>query len=115
MQHPDEIELIFYQTASGKEPFDKWFRKLGGRQQAIVLERLDRITAGNEGDYKMLKGGIIEYRIYGAGLRIYAGRLSGASRLVLLGGGKGGGKGKGAQQKDIVKAIDYWNDYLDNN
>ena len=76
--------------------------------RATVITRLRRITLGNFGDCKVLKGvsSVSEFRIdYGSGYRIYFGR-SGMDLVILLVGGD-----KGSQSRDIAKAHKYWLDY----
>lgn len=54
-----EIEIEFYETASGHCPFDDWFEDLRElHTRAKILIRLDRIKVGNFGD------GIAELRIH---------------------------------------------------
>lgn len=85
-----------------------WFLTLQRKEQRKVIQRLDRIQLGNEGDWKPTSGALIEYRIHGHALRIYAARAKEDKRLVLLGGGKA------SQRKDIKRAKVYLEDYLDN-
>ncbi|MBF5058634.1 type II toxin-antitoxin system RelE/ParE family toxin [Candidatus Neptunochlamydia vexilliferae] len=75
-------------------------------------KRIARLEVGNFGDAKAIKGcrGLYELRIHiGPGYRIYFGR-QGNIMVILLSGGK-----KGTQRQDILKAGEYWQDYLENN
>ena len=59
-----------YITADGVCPFDEWFDRLDFTLQARIDVRLDRVSLGNFGDRKRLKGGIFELRFqFGAGYR----------------------------------------------
>ena len=80
--------------------FDRWLRKLKDRRAvALVLVRIDRLTAGKPGDVKPIGSGISELRIdHGPGYRVYC--LQDGDRLILLlcGGDKS------SQDKDIKEA-----------
>ena len=102
------VEIIFYTTETGKQPFVEWQTRLDTKTEAIVLARFARIRGGNFGDCKVIKGGkgIYELRIdYGAGYRIYYGK-SGSTIVVLLVGGS-----KRGQDRDIASAKRYWLDF----
>lgn len=102
------IKVLFYTTSSGKQPFTDWANDLDFKAQSIVYARIARLKAGILGDCKQLKGaeGIWELRIqYGAGYRIYFGK-KGNQIVILLTGGD-----KASQDRDIVKAIKYWQTY----
>jgi putative addiction module killer protein len=102
------IDIIFYTTSTGKQPFADWQKDLDTKTESIVLARLSRLRSGNVGDCKQIKGGngICELRInHGAGYRIYFGK-KGAEIVVLLVGGD-----KGSQNRDIEKAKRYWLDF----
>jgi len=102
------IKIKIYSTVSGKEPFSDWQDDLDVNIKSIVINRLDRISSGNFGDAKIIKGGegIWELRIdYGPGYRIYFGK-QGTTIVILLTAGD-----KKSQTKDIQKAKRYWNEY----
>ena len=102
------IKIAVYTMASGKAPFIEWLDDLDDTTQGIILARIDRVTLGNFGDYKVLKGAdaISEFRInYGPGYRIYFGNEGLALVILLMGGGKG------SQDRDIAKAKRYWREY----
>lgn len=68
--------------------------------------RLDRLKLGDFGYCKTLQNGVSELRIhYGAGIRIYYGKIGNKIILLLCGGDKG------SQNRDINKAKDYLKDY----
>ncbi len=106
---PKEIEL--YNTADGAEPFGKWLKKLGdGQAVARIVQRLDRLRAGNAGDFKEVGEGVYELRIdYGPGYRLYF-AFAGAHLIVLLCGGD-----KRKQAADIKRAHKLWRDYQKRN
>lgn len=53
--------------------FAKWLDRLTDiRARARILVRIERLAAGNPGDFKPVGGGISELRIdYGPGYRVY--------------------------------------------
>ncbi|MBR8828638.1 MAG: type II toxin-antitoxin system RelE/ParE family toxin [Gomphosphaeria aponina SAG 52.96 = DSM 107014] len=68
--------------------------------------RLDRVVAGNLGNYRSVGEGVCELRInYGPGFRIYFGQI-GSIIIILLSGGD-----KSTQKQDIKQAKQYWKDY----
>ena len=83
-------ELIIFQGASGRQPFADWFAGLGDRVvQARVMQRLDRLQAGNAGDCRALGSGLMELRIdAGPGYRVYFSRAAIGYCLILCGGSK---------------------------
>ena len=102
------IKIVIYSTSTGKAPFSDWEDQLDTKNQAIIANRLDRISLGNFGDSKPIKGGqgVREVRIdYGPGYRIYFG-MHGLTVVVLLIGGD-----KGSQSRDVEKAKRYWTEY----
>jgi len=103
--------IEFYVAANGRSPFVKWVSSLSLGTRAIIHRRITRLEAGNFGDAKSIKGarGLYELRIHeGPGYRIYLGKRADVL-VVLLCGGK-----KGTQRQDIIKAKEYWQDYLEN-
>jgi len=102
------IKIVIYHTYSKKQPFLEWHNALDSKVKEIVASRLTRLNLGNFGDCKFIKdgAGIWELRIdYGPGYRIYFGKIGTAIVILLCGGDKG------SQQKDIMKAKQYWLDY----
>lgn len=102
-----ELEIEIYTTSSGKRPFELWIKNLRDAQtRAKIFTRLDRLQLGNFGDCKSLKEGVCELRIhYGAGFRIYYGKIGNKIILLLCGGDKG------SQDQDIEKAKEYLKEY----
>ena len=100
-------KLVLYELASGKVPFEQWLSGLKDRRaRAIIRVRLDRLALGNAGVYKFIASGVYELKIdFGPGYRLYFCE-DGKMFIVLLCGGD-----KSTQEKDIRKALSYWNDY----
>ncbi len=100
-------EISQYQTIDGKVPFRDWLISFKDSTiRARIRTRIDRLQLGNFGDCKAVGDGVFELRIhFGAGYRIYFGQ-DGKSLVILLCGGS-----KGSQNKDILLAQDYWEDY----
>jgi putative addiction module killer protein len=94
------VELCIFQGAKGHQPFADWFDRLGDRGvQARVMQRLDRLQAGNPGDCRTLGAGLMELRIdTGPGYRVYFARIA-IGRCLILGGGS-----KRTQAADIERA-----------
>ena len=93
-----------YKAPDGREPFERWLDSLRDKKaQAIILERLNRVRLGNFGDSRHLGEGVYELRIhYGPGYRVYFGELDEVIIVLLCGGAKR------AQNRDIQRARDYW-------
>ena len=94
------VELCIFRDARGRQPFVDWFDSLGDRGvRARVMQRLDRLQAGNPGDCRAVGSGLMELRIdTGPGYRIYFARMA-IDRCLLLGGGS-----KRTQTADIARA-----------
>src|SRR2546425_13243188 len=101
------LELRYYQTSAGEQPFVEWLQSLADRQtRARVEARLARVAAGNPGDVEPVGEGVLELRIdWGPGYRVYFSRLGQVIVLLLCGGDKR------TQQKDINRAKEYFEDY----
>jgi putative addiction module killer protein len=100
-------EVTPFVLDSGKCPFLEWLNALRDRKaEAIIQARLRRVTTGNFGSCRDLKGGVWELKIdFGPGYRIYFGRI-GAQVVLLLCGGD-----KASQERDIEKARSYWKEF----
>ena len=94
------VELRVFRAANGRQPFADWFRTLEDRAvQARVARRLDRLQAGNPGDFRSLGAGLLELRLdTGPGYRVYFSQVSPGLYLVVSGGSKG------TQVADIERA-----------
>ncbi|HEY9780900.1 MAG TPA: type II toxin-antitoxin system RelE/ParE family toxin, partial [Leptolyngbyaceae cyanobacterium] len=76
------------------------------KARAKIRARLDRVEAGNLGDYRAVGKGVCELRIdYGPGYRVYFGQVGTTIILLLCGGDKS------TQSEDIRQAIEYWTNY----
>lgn len=95
----------------GKNLIREWLSEQTKVERARIEARLERLEDGNLGKHRNLAGGLIEIK-FDSGHRIYAGRKGDVFILLLIGGDKSGGK-KG-QNKDIEKAREIWNAYLEN-
>jgi len=101
------MEVRRYLTEAGKDVFGDWLSGLRDtRTKAKIIARIDRLSAGNFGDCKALKGGLFELRIdWGPGYRIYYALVGKACVLLLCGGDKR------KQAADIKRALEYLKDY----
>jgi putative addiction module killer protein len=101
------VELRYYQTAHGAQPFAEWLGGLADRQaRARVQARLARLAGGNFGDIEPVGKGVLELRIdWGPGYRVYFARIGNVIVLLLCGGDKR------TQQRDIKRAKEYFEDY----
>ncbi len=99
--------LRIYETLNGKRPFEDWTRSLKDPVTVRRIQaRLAGVSAGNLGDVKLIGDGVSELRLaFGPGYRIYFG-TDGEELIILLSGGD-----KGSQDRDIIKAKEYWADY----
>ena len=101
------MEIRRYLTASGRDVFGEWLSKMKDvRTRAKIVARIDRLSLGNFGDCKSLRGGLFELRIdWGPGYRVYYALVGRAYVLLLCGGDKR------KQSSDIKRALEYLNDY----
>ena len=102
------FEVRHYATIGGVDVFARWLNGLRDRQAAArVLRRIDRLERGLFGDCKPCGAGVWELRVdWGPGYRVYYARAGETIVLLLCGGDKR------TQPADILKAREYWNDYL---
>lgn len=76
--------------------------------RARISARVARFEDGHFGDHKPLGDGVVEARFFiGPGYRIYFAIHDGFIVLLLTGGDKS------TQDKDIVKAKEFWGRYLE--
>ena len=101
------IELRYYQTSTGEQPFVEWLQGLSDRHARTRIEaRLARVAVGNLGDVEPVGVGVLELRIdWGPGYRVYFSRVGKVIVLLLCGGDKR------TQQRDIKRAKTYFEDY----
>lgn len=99
-------QLILYQTGNDREPFAEWFLGLDSRIRVRIRNRLDRVEEGHYGDYKSVGEGVYELRFFfGSGYRIYFAEDGDKLVLLLCGGDKS------SQDRDILRAQEYWRNY----
>ena len=101
------IEIRHYVNPAGKDVFDDWLTELAdARAQAKIATRINRLAAGNFGDFKSLRQGLYELRVdWGPGYRVYYAMIGKACVLLLCGGDKR------KQAADIERALEYLRDY----
>src|SRR3989337_4208374 len=102
--YPYTIE--YYLTVTNKKPFKEWMDGLDINTRAKIRIRLDRVRLGNLGKNRHVGEGVHELKIdHGPGYRVYY-ALNGKTVVLLLLGGD-----KSTQEKDILQAKTYWEDY----
>ncbi len=101
------ITTVIYQTSNGSKPFADWLKGLADKQaKARIVARVTRVAAGNFGDCRPVREGVQELRIdHGPGYRVFLSRQGPVLVLLLC------GSGKGDQDRAIVRAIEYLNDW----
>jgi putative addiction module killer protein len=101
------IEIRRYVNRSGVDVVGNWLTGVEDlKARARIAARLDRLSLGNFGDCRALRGGVSELRIdWGPGYRVYYAMMGRTCVLLLCGGDKRG------QSSDIKKAIDYLKDF----
>ena len=102
------MELEIYQNRNGNEPFLEWISAIRDKiTVARIRSRLRRIEeSGNLGDHRSLGDSVYEFRMqFGAGYRIYFGKIGNDTILLLRGGDKD------SQRQDIAKAKIDWQEH----
>ena len=97
-------EIRIYKTSKAVEPFTEWLHNIKYPViRSRIRRRIDRLSQGNEGDFKCVSKGVFELRLsFGSGYRIYYGK-HGSQCVILLCGGN-----KSSQKRDIKLAQQYW-------
>lgn len=102
-------EIEQYTKENGQTPFLEWVGGLKDKTaQRKIVQRIDRASLGNFGDFKSIKGakGVFEMREhYGAGYRIFYSIIENKIVLLLA------GSLKRDQDKAIKQAKEYLADY----
>lgn len=100
-------KIKHFQLESGEVPYQEWYSGLKDKGlKGFIFDRLDRLERGSFGKTRWVGPGVWELKIkHGPGYRIYYGR-DGDTLVILLCGGD-----KSTQDKDIAKAIKYWEQY----
>lgn len=98
---PKQVEV--YETPDGKQLVNEWVDSLKERRTvSIIIKRLERVKLGNLGDVRSVGKGVYELKIdYGAGYRIYFGRIANTIIILLYAGDKS------TQDTDIIQAQEY--------
>ncbi len=98
--------MHFYETPSGKTPFDLWLEELDFNDSHQILTRVSRLALGNTSNCEPVGSGVHEIKIHlGPGYRIYFANITENEILIISGGSKK------RQQKDIAQAILYLKEY----
>lgn len=102
-------EILHYTTPSGRNPYRQWYTRIKDQKTQIAISnRISRLRTGNFGDFKRLSKDLYELRIhYGPGYRVYFGVFQNDIVILICAGDKS------TQQRDITRAKNYWNDFLE--
>ncbi len=101
-----KIDIL--ETSNGVAPFVEWLETLDIKNQARINNRISRLKDGNFGDHCSVGDKIFELRFFfGPGYRVYYG-LEDDKIVILISGGD-----KKSQKKDIKKAKELWNIYIE--
>lgn len=101
--------IRIYTDSKGKMPFDEWLSSIKDRViKARIRARLDRVSLGNFGDYKLIAHNLWELRLqFGSGYRIYYTVFDDEIVILLCGGDKN------TQSKDIKKAKSFLKELME--
>lgn len=100
------IAIHEYEDEEGRRPFSRWFDELNIEAAVRMETALARLEAGNVSNVKSTGAGVFEIRVHsGPGYRIYYGKDTGTSVIVLAGGTKK------TQPQDIRTAKRRWKDF----
>ena len=96
-----------YTDEQDKSPYAEWLASLrDARARARIIIQVDRMELGLFGDSEPIGEGLSELKIhYGPGYRVYYGRETLDTYLVICGGDKS------TQSRDIKRAKAYWQEY----
>jgi putative addiction module killer protein len=105
------IELIRYLDDADYCPLTEWLRSMKDKRARAQIEiRLQRLSAGNFGQCRTVRSGVMELKIdMGPGYRVYCAR-HGETLVILLCAGD-----KSSQDKDIDQAVAYWKHWKERN
>jgi putative addiction module killer protein len=108
MLRPGHYDVLIFQDRSGNRPYLEWLATLDRKTRQRILGRTDRLSQGQFGDVKSLGAKMYELRLFfGPGYRVYFGEHAGRLILILHGGDKS------SQSRDIKRAREFWNIYLE--
>lgn len=101
------MDVIKFVTDDGRCPFEEWRETLADKDTLRrVRVRISRLRDGNFGDTRSVGKGVHELRLmFGAGNRIYYGRVGSTVVLLLCGGDKS------SQSVDVSRAQEFWADF----
>ena len=100
-------QLVIYQTADGKRPYEEWLSSLDQITQARIDSKMTGIVAKGGGKIRNLEKSLFEVKFdFGPGYRVYCGRMGSTLIIILCGGDK-----STQARKDIKLAEEYWDDY----
>lgn len=107
LEIPAPKEIIYYEKENGETPVKNWFDTLDSQTLARIESRILRLAmTGNYGLYACVQN-IKELKFtFGSGYRIYFAEVDNKIILLLNAGDKS------TQKKDIKKAKEYFEDYL---
>ncbi|MDE0040494.1 MAG: type II toxin-antitoxin system RelE/ParE family toxin [Candidatus Poribacteria bacterium] len=107
MRQANPRKIQIYVDQNGREPFTEWLKSIRNRRtQKRIQTRIDRLEAGNLGDYRSVGDGVFELRFqFGPGYRVYFGESDNTIIVLLCGGDKS------SQARDIEQAKTYWRAY----
>ena len=104
------LTVRVYVADDGTTSFRDWLATLEMPIRARIQARVLRFELGNLGDHKSIGTGVSEARFFfGPGYRLYFGKESRSTIILLLGGSKS------SQRTDVRRARRYWRDYLEVN
>ena len=91
----------------GKDVYLDWLKQVPAfTAKKQLMERINGGELGNFGDHKFCRDGVWEMRLdIGAGYRVYYAQAGSQVVLLLCGGDKR------SQDADIVRAVQYWQDW----
>ena len=103
-------EALYYVAENGEAPCEEWLDNLKDRQgRGIIRARIRRLELGNPGKCRSVGQGVMELKIdFGPGYRIYYGEDGDALVILLCGGDKG------TQDRDVIRAQEFWRQYWRN-
>ena len=108
MLRPGHYDVQIFEDRSGNRPFLEWLADLDAKTRQRIVARTDRMSQGQFGDVKSLGANLYELRLFfGPGYRVYFGEHAGRLTLILNSGDKS------TQSRDIKRAKEYWNIYLE--
>ncbi|MBI3534455.1 MAG: type II toxin-antitoxin system RelE/ParE family toxin [Deltaproteobacteria bacterium] len=101
-------QIDYYKMASGREPCRDWLNSLDMNiQQKIYAYIVRAAQNAAKKNIRTLGDGIFEIKINtGSGYRVYFGNIRNVIILLLVGGDKN------SQFRDIMKAKEYWREYV---